>query len=146
MQAINLSGKRQGSIQTIFNLWFQSEGKNFNSNKLYNTVAILRYISRKINNHTIHETDNDSFNKLKFSIFSFYHHSEYFGYCWFEHAWFSSHRILLLIVACLQILCSSIDRVFSQKTGIFEAQNYKELRLFLLLDLWPIFNTLSSFM
>lgn len=108
--------------------------------------AILRYISRKINNHTIHETDNDSFNKLKFSIFSLYHHSEYFGYCWFEHAWFSSHRILLLIVACLQILCSSIDRVFSQKTGMFEAQNYKELRLFLLLNLWPIFNTLSSFM
>ena len=78
--------------------------------------------------------------------FSLYHHSEYFGYCWFEHAWFSSHRILLLIVACLQILCSSIDRVFSQKTGIFEVQNYKELRLFLLLDLWPIFNTPSSFM
>ena len=32
--------------------------------------AILRYISRKINNHTIHETDNDSFNKLK--IFHFF--------------------------------------------------------------------------
>ena len=34
--------------------------------------------------------------------------------------------------------------VFSQKTGMFEAQNYKELiSLFLLLNLWPIFNTHS---
>ena len=54
----------------------------------------------------IHSTSS---NFSIFSIFLLCHCSEYFGYCWFEHAWFSTHKILLLIVACLQILCSSID-------------------------------------
>ena len=133
MQALNLSGKRQGSIWTIFNLWFQSGGGggNSNSNKLFNMVGhIEKWYPEKstvilhMRQIMIHSTSS------KFSIFLLYHHSEYFGYCWFEHAWFSSHKILLLIVACLQILCSSIDRVFSHKTGMFEVQNYKELKPF----------------
>ena len=133
MQALNLSGKRQGSIRTIFNLWFQSGGENSNSNKLFNMVGhIEKWYPEKstvilhMRQIMIHSTSS------KFSIFLLYQHSEYFGYCWFEHAWFSSHKILLLIVACicLQILCSSIDRVFSHKTGMFEAQNYKELKPF----------------
>ena len=93
--------------------------------------AILRNISRTINNHTTHETDNDSFNKLK--IFHFFTLS----LLWV--LW------ILLVWACMilhtkdpstnsSMLTNSLQLywhlVFSHKTGMFEAQNYKELKPF----------------